>query len=762
MKNREMMRAIERESAVPDKLQPDRIKDMLDEMGKVRPIIGGEEKPQVKLTSRSGVFIRVLCTAAVFLLAAGSVFLLDSIKDPKVGSGPAAQPPKTAQTQGLSGIRGASYRSLYSRLSAAVDTFDLNVYALDTTRVMTPDSEKEYDYALQMAGYFRNYMAMSTSAEKRVISQDSDRVTGSYEEFSLLARTDSVAFSADYTQVRAYQLSGKDSSPISNDITSDLKIRETLSENTEYKERSHTPEIYIIGLCCQNDRLYALYGFFLPESIEGHLVIRQYTGLAVYDAADAQHISLLYEYEQPGDPRSVRLESSGALTLASCLNKTKDSVVYSGFDESGSFLPHHFQNGEKQLTPEDCIYVSNRSKSSCLSYVTKFMPDSDTNALKKVKEAVIALDSPQFMEAAERLLVFGQIGIDSEDSQMQLLAIDTTDNNKLIAEAQLTDISDDLAMYATIAFGENEENYYISDGFGVSVISKDLCQCYTARERYTRDDADDRSYASAFIDGSKVYYCTTYFTAEGEIPICREICDLSEPTKPVYTELSVGDTSSAVLDANTFILNDTTAARLEEVFENNELKGAKAELLGLDPHELETSEAMTFILQDGEYKPDTENLLTYPSPKVTLQSQQMNMDAACDSLAPPNSQGFKVGFSFDEQAGLLFIPIVHTEEDSVELQGDDFDTLSAEDSQNVRYDWDKESKVHYYYVNSVTQTVKVFALDIATGEIRGEFEAGSTRGDTAAIQNQEFCGAFVHEGAVCAFSSSGAAFTPIE
>ena len=113
-KRRKLIKQMEQANKIPDKLMPQEIKDMLDTSG-FRPIIDiTQNTHEIKINGGRNNVLRCLAVVAAFVLVVGGFAVLRLSDSDYVKKYPETTASPSADTDGLEGLRGTTYKGLYN------------------------------------------------------------------------------------------------------------------------------------------------------------------------------------------------------------------------------------------------------------------------------------------------------------------------------------------------------------------------------------------------------------------------------------------------------------------------------------------------------------------------------------------------------------------------------------------------------------------------------------------------------------------------
>ena len=138
---------MEENNKVPDKLLPQRIKDMLDQQALPGPVIEDVPKEEIKLSRGASPVLGFAAFAAVIALLIGG-FAFVSYKGLLTETTPATHKTNAADSKGLSGVRGTTYKGLYDSLRKNKTNKENTTVQTDYIYSKMIDSPKGMDYNL--------------------------------------------------------------------------------------------------------------------------------------------------------------------------------------------------------------------------------------------------------------------------------------------------------------------------------------------------------------------------------------------------------------------------------------------------------------------------------------------------------------------------------------------------------------------------------------------------------------------------------------
>lgn len=479
MRHRNIIEKLEEKNKVPEKLAPQKIKDMLDELSMVKPIIESEAPaPEIKLTSNKGGFLRSIAIAAVFVLAVGGFVLFkNSIQNGKVKVHPNSPSPVVADTEGLEGVRGGSYKALYNFLTdrnkyenySGFD--DLYVYTADDSpdRSETFDAEVSDQFEIQYNQH-RSYVTSSYNA--RVVREGSENeMYDRASEGSLIQQNGTNVFAAGYTDIIAYKMQGEETSRVDYDFWSETYLMTEIANSPFFAEMNHTFKAYIINTYLADNRLVVLFGFHLPETYEYNgeekTLVTAYSGMCVYDVSDIDNISLVYECEQPGYLIGTQFTGDGSFVMMSDYDSAAKTAEYAGYeDDERRWIPTSYVNGAAQPVSEDSIYLVNLADSTNLIVTSSFDIGADFEMTNQIVFTA-NIDSPLWI--TENEILFSCYFYDVSDEKIMMIRF--TFEDKAVKVDKTAYIDHEECLMGMFPYFENINHF---DGYYIIAVQNSI------------------------------------------------------------------------------------------------------------------------------------------------------------------------------------------------------------------------------------------------------------------------------------------------
>lgn len=362
---------MEEKNKVPDKLMPQKIKDMLDEAGLAKPVIASEEKPEIKLNGGRTNALRCLAVVAAFVLVVGGAAFIKINSDNRVKQYPntAASPDETDE---LDGLRGTSYRNLYSYLQKNKAFEEENI--VDQGYIFNDLFDRGYDS-------LRDYRAALTAKQitgnpsQLTITQGGVNITpaDSYGEYKTEITYGDIFFYADEKGLAAFRTQKGNVENLGYDFFGDTALEKSILDKKTYERYGCKFVPSVVAMYLQNDELYVFYDFILPLKLGTKTVDADYCGMNVYDVSDPDNIQLVSEYQQPGVLESIK-NTDGKFYIVSRYTQGSEMVnKEEKYDEKNTdFVPVRYVNGEKQLFDESEMYITALESVPTMTIVSSF------------------------------------------------------------------------------------------------------------------------------------------------------------------------------------------------------------------------------------------------------------------------------------------------------------------------------------------------------------------------------------------------------
>ncbi|MBR1738789.1 MAG: beta-propeller domain-containing protein [Ruminococcus sp.] len=773
MKRRYFIDRLSQENSLPERLEPESIKTMLEDFGTAGPVIGlTEAKSEVRIKNRRTGVLKSIAAAVIFVLAAGSLAVLDLKRKKESFDEVRSEPAPTVQTAdctGLEGLRGGNYKALYNFLSS-IDTepYKIRNSVTDDTYAYYPDEELEKNGCSDQVTA-RNMRQTVGSGRARENGMDSEDVysrmfvSGSTLDSSstLFADGGDVVFSAASCGVSAYVLEDGDARETELLFPEDTFLA-TLSGNALFEERGHTLKPYVTGIELRGSRLFVFYGFHLPERPEGQqaVIMQEYCGVCVFETKDVDNISLIYEYEQPGALLDHSFCGDGSLKLMSQYAGGRRSAEAHGFDsETLGFLPRSFENGEEYLIPEDKIYLANREGSDSLIYVSRI--EAAEGSLSLAGQTVLTAEPESYAVTDDGYLLYCYYYSYSVDDQSlgQLINIDTKNETEITA-ARYTDGQKLLPVSQLMRSFAERDGYYLLGSYNmIFVIDKELqFVCSQEAEEleidYNSENSDTYfSDAAMVFDGDRAFFSETFeVTRESRFysfTLCTAAFDISDPENivPISEDPPVLDITRD--DQLTQLPEDGRLVRID--METGELI-----LLSNDPADAETTvqrlgKTETEIPVPAELSRTETGLVSYEQGEYFREYSRIEQpeDGSCLT---------------DKESGLIFFPVCDTRTEWHRISKDEFEELDHRYVGRLIYSYDEQGRLSDTGLidkNTLTCSVLAVRPDGDSLKIAGLYPVTSQE-----VTDEEsgpiITGALERNGYIYVFYSSGKAVCAAE
>ncbi|WP_295207313.1 beta-propeller domain-containing protein [Ruminococcus sp.] len=432
---------MEEKNKVPDKLMPQKIKDMLDEAGLAKPVIASEEKPEIKLNGGRTNALRCLAVVAAFVLVVGGAAFIKINSDNRVKQYPntAASPDETDE---LDGLRSTSYRNLYS--------------FLQKNKAFEEDNAVDQDYIFndlldRSNDCLRDYRAALTAKQitgnpsQLTITQGGVNITpaDSYGEYKTEITYGDIFFYADEKGLAAFSTKKGNVENLGYDFFGDTALEKSILDKETYERYGCKFVPSVVAMYLQNDELYVFYDFILPLKLGTKTVDADYCGMNVYDVSDPDNIQLISEYQQPGVLESIK-NTDGKVYIVSRYTQGSEMVnKEEKYDEKNTdFVPVRYVNGEKQLFDESEMYITALESVPTMTIVSSFDGNAQgsymASKLMVLGENNICLGTDNIYIYRDYSLASGtsttkcmliQIGCNGGDLKFENTAILSTDNS---------------------------------------------------------------------------------------------------------------------------------------------------------------------------------------------------------------------------------------------------------------------------------------------------------------------------------------------
>ena len=385
---------MEENNKVPDKLLPQRIKDMLDQQALPGPVIEDVPKEEIKLSRGASPVLGFAAFAAVIALLIGG-FAFVSYKGLLTETTPATHKTNAADSKGLSGVRGTTYKGLYDSLRKNKTNKENTTVQTDYIYSKMIDSPNGMDYNL--AAYaealrsnqirnrdygFDNVRAFASGNDITVSDHVSSYTTElEYGDYLFRASADS---DTEPPKLSVYKLDAGNAEELDIDFFSDTVLMTQLIDKSLCEVFEYDPVPMVADLSISGNRLTVFFDYNLPAKKNDETYFLDGCGFAVYDISDMENVRLISEYEQPGTLIGIK-EMNGSLFIVSqytqCSSMIGKEEEYS--EDSTDWIPCRYMNGQKELWPEQDMYLIAGNKIPSMMLISSF--DIDNSELISAK-----------------------------------------------------------------------------------------------------------------------------------------------------------------------------------------------------------------------------------------------------------------------------------------------------------------------------------------------------------------------------------------
>lgn len=800
MRRRSLLKRLEKEYTVPERLSADNIKAMLDRNSAVIPTVSANSEVRLNST-RKGLIKSAALAAASVLAVCGLTVSRWGQPDVEKPDAPEEITHTVADTTGLTGLRGGSYKSLHSFLTEIGDN-DSYAPALPDNTYVYMNNEGDASVASNMRSYFENCCVYE--GESDVIP-----VTESYAtrkrmpddlKLKLVVQEEDMAFSADYTDVEGYFLKEGEPVPIDYDFLGDTYMMQSLSQNAILWEFGTTFKPYIIGMIIQDSKLYIAYSFHLPDSVGEYKVVNGYCGFCVYDLSDRDNISLIYEYEQPGIMTEFHMTEDGRLTIIGEFDEGK-KIAEAEMYNSGvpKFLPQVYENGQSSTISEDAIYIANKARNCRLTIMSSFDMGNNEGSIKNTGCIVMTLVSEGIAITDDHILFMTHYW-DEVKWTPHYINVDTSDGLKITAAKYPENLYYD---YSCFDYSEENGVRYLAFTDMVVAIDDELEvlgiyeQGVPIIEYYQEIEPDDPSYSSynsyyghscrPILDGSTIYFGDDiygYSYYDNNILI-REIVDMSDPAKPISNDVSLAPYAAPAATGysmwkDSFIrLNDKFAlhrtylptTEYEEgdiVYGHEDDDRLVMQLISLDPEKTEET-TDNYYYATGVDEDEYGNMIMPPEKHEAYNIRkpgvigEADYDLLVDFMVTSNYREL-IRLSNEEY---VCFPIVNNtfETDETEITEEEYLEMPYSERTKVTIEEDEEGNLRYSHVNSTSYTREFLLFRFGDDGIEN---LGKVCKKTITYEraddvffDSKMTGIAVHDGYVYCFGSFGASGSKI-
>lgn len=735
MRRRSLLKRLERDYPVPERLSAENIKTVLDRNSAVIPTVSANSEVRLNSTRRG-----LIKSAA---LAAASILVVCGLTVARWGQ-PDVEKPDTsdeiqrtvADTTGLTGLRGGSYKSLHSFLLDCDGKYSFTSPMPDNSYVyMGVDDAQNTNNSDEIREFYeRNCIYDGVNNVTPVTESYASRERRPEElKLKLLVQQDDLAFSAGRNDVEGYILKNGEPVLMDYDFLGDTYLMQTLAQNDIFKEFGTELRPYVIGMLMENSRLTIAYSFHLPDRVSEKLVVSEYCGFCVYDVSDRDNISLVYEYEQPGLLKEFALTEEGRLTVIGEYEEGKKIAELEMYNSGvPKFLPQVYENGQSWTISEDSIYIANKAEDNRLTIMSSFKMGKNEDNIENTDCIVMTLSSSGIMVTDDHVMFlvnYWNETTEGTDPKTHAINVDTADGLKITAAKYLDCFIDEY----NYSYSEENGIRYIASWSNVVALNEDLeylgeCERETPINDYMVSEGDIyRNFGRSDIlimDGSMVYYgdvFDSYSFFENNI-IIREIVDMSDPANPKHNDVSLAPYAAPAVtgcsdSGRGFIkLNDKLLLhRLHEptteykegdsIAYHEDFDRMVWQLISLDP---ERSEETT----DNYYYATREEKDEYGNTHYPLEKhEEYNIRKAgvidkiydeYSSFIPLVNYPNLISYSTDEYICLM--NDCREEYDEREITEEEYENLTLDDIGKFYTSYDENENPHYYYINEVTHT----------------------------------------------------------
>lgn len=769
MRQRNIIKKLEEKNKVPEKLAPQKIKDMLDELSMVKPIIENEAPaPEIKLTSNKGGFLRSIAIAAVFVLAVGGFVLFkNSSQNAKVKVHPNSPSPVVADTEGLEGVRGGSYKALYNFL-ADNNKHELNSEFDDTYFYMADDSwQRSETFDAEVSSQFKMQYNRhnSSSYGARVANAGSENeIYDRASEGDFIQQSGTNVFAAGYTDIIAYKMQGEETSRVDYDFWSETYLMTEMSNAPFFAERNHTFKAYILNTYLVDDRLVVLFGFHLPEIYEYGgdrvTVVTPYCGMCVYDVSDIDNISLVYECEQPGYLTGTQITADGSFVMMSDYDNGAKTAKYAGYEDSEKrWIPTSYVNGAAQPVAEDSIYLVNRDENTNLIVTSSFDIEADFEMTKQIVFTA-HIDSPLWI--TENEILFFSYYYDSSEME-KVMAIRFVYEDKAVKvdkTAYITSEDGFIGMFPYFGEIRHLDGYYITAVYdvitpAVYIFDDDLklikiYRTYVDEFDYASDDSSFDTNFDMVFDGDRGYLYRNFVQYDEDVTSTEVIgyVDFTDVTDPKYVKIDDKDDIPLIIfDIQDAVVDEDTVMEVKDKYDSEKkLMTSALYLYSTDPGDsaITSYNEAVYDYEIGE-KTDTKGKL--------VEVREQGIKAQTDFK--PISMNFTANIHADAGSRIVYTDYLK-EDIKTHPIGED-DAINSDKLEYVGTAEDGEQIFEIIDEYKLTHCLEIYRYDEKTYELT---EIGSIDISTQSFTQRvgyytPFTGAVTLNGKIYAFSDVG-------
>lgn len=370
-KRRKLIKQMEQANKIPDKLMPQEIKDMLDTSG-FRPIIDiTQNTPEIKINGGRNNVLRCLAVVAAFVLVVGGFAVLKLSDSDYVKKYPETTASPSADTDGLEGLRGTTYKGLYNYVksnSKNIEDFIVdNGYIFKSIDILTVDDD---DHVALYKQALRNHQLTPNPADIQLTRSGVDITpTTSTDELETSVTYGNAHFLTDNGGIDVYITQNGNITKSEQDVFADTFLKKQLVDLRSYEQYGCKFKPSVVAMYLENDELYAFFDFILPVKSGKKELHIEYCGMCVFNVSDPENIKLISEFEQPGVLEGIR-KVNGKFFIVS--RHTRAASLLLDDQKPEDIAPVRYINGEKQMFEENEMYITARDNTPSMILLSSF------------------------------------------------------------------------------------------------------------------------------------------------------------------------------------------------------------------------------------------------------------------------------------------------------------------------------------------------------------------------------------------------------
>ena len=426
-KRRKLIKQMEQANKIPDKLMPQEIKDMLDTSG-FRPIIDiTQNTPEIKINGGRNNVLRCLAVVAAFVLVVGGFAVLRLSDIDYVKKYPETTASSSADTDGLDGLRGTTYKGLYNYIkdnkANAEDYVVDNGYIFQSVDLFSSNSYdqhiKDYQFAL-----VKNQLTPNPCSLDLTQSGVDITPTNSCDEGTADITYGNAHFFYDNGGIDVYITQNGNITKSEQDVFADTFLKKQLVDLRSYEQYGCKFKPSVVAMYLENDELYAFFDFILPVKSGKKELDIEYCGMCVFNVSDPENIKLVSEFEQPGVIEGIR-KVNGKFFIVS--RYTEASLLLTDDQQPSDLAPARYVNGDKQLFEENEMYIVARENTPSMILLSSF--DGNSQGSYMTSKLIACGESKVLMGTDNIYLLRGFCIDEAEDTPTRAMLMRINYNN---------------------------------------------------------------------------------------------------------------------------------------------------------------------------------------------------------------------------------------------------------------------------------------------------------------------------------------------